>query len=92
MITNEVAIQIGDKTHHQDQSILPSSFRVIKTIVSSPVKPIPEDEEEPDLLILFKFIVVNWTFTGLDAIQKFGFIVVNLSGLRVFHKTYFVIL
>lgn len=31
----------GDKTHHHDQSILPKSLRVIKTIVSNPQKPIP---------------------------------------------------
>ena len=36
-----IEIQIGDKTHTHSQSINPVSLSVIKTIVRSPVKPIP---------------------------------------------------
>jgi hypothetical protein len=34
-------IQSGDRTHTQDQSILPSSLSIMNTIVSNPLKPIP---------------------------------------------------
>jgi len=36
-------IQIGLNTHNQDQSILFNNFKVIKTIVSNPVNPIPDE-------------------------------------------------
>lgn len=42
-ITNNIAIQIGDNTHHQDQSMYFVNLRTIKTIVNSPVKPMPPD-------------------------------------------------
>jgi len=43
MVTQNV-IQTGDKTHHHDQSILSSSFRIIKTIVRTLTNPIPPEE------------------------------------------------
>jgi len=56
--TQAVEIQIGDSTHHQDQSILSSNFNVIKTMVSKPAKPIPELEE-----LLFSFIFSSFLFS-----------------------------
>jgi hypothetical protein len=49
-------IQIGDNTHHQDQLIYPMSLRTMKTIVRSPVNPIPLLEEE--LLSAIKLLCV----------------------------------
>jgi hypothetical protein len=45
-ITRKIAqgIRIGERTHHQDQLITPTSFRVIKTMVSNPRNPIPPPE------------------------------------------------
>lgn len=34
-------IQMGDNTHHHDHVIFPRSFRIINTMVNSPVNPIP---------------------------------------------------
>jgi hypothetical protein len=50
-ITKEKEIQMGDNTHNHDQSILPSSLRVINTIVKIPIKPIPLLEDDEFLLI-----------------------------------------
>lgn len=36
-----VGIQSGERTHHQDQLILPNNFRVINKIARTPQKPIP---------------------------------------------------
>ena len=40
-IPTAVEIHIGDKTHHQDQSILSNNFNIINTIVNTPTNPIP---------------------------------------------------
>jgi hypothetical protein len=48
-------IQIGDKTQSQDQLITPVNFRAIKTMVRSPQKPIPPDEDDDVLLMIFAF-------------------------------------
>jgi hypothetical protein len=44
--TIPAVIQIGGRTHHQDQLIFPISFSVMKTIVRRPANPIP-----PELLL-----------------------------------------
>lgn len=49
-------IRDGDNTHHHDQSILPNSLRVIKTIVSRPKKPTPPEDEEFLLMTLNKLL------------------------------------
>ena len=36
---SKIVIQIGDNTHHQDQSMQFVSFNTIKAIVNSPLKP-----------------------------------------------------
>jgi hypothetical protein len=59
-------IHIGDNTHHQDQSILSISFRVINTMVSKPTNPIPLDEDELDLLIL-SFLPIIKLFSNTSA-------------------------
>lgn len=48
-------IKVGDNTHHQLQSILPSSFKAMKSRVRSPVNPIPllDADEVLDILSLF---------------------------------------
>jgi hypothetical protein len=52
--------QMGDSTHHHDQSITWQSFSTMNTIVSSPENPIPPDAAEDDeLLILLGFWVVS---------------------------------
>ena len=38
-------IQAGDKTHHQLHEMNAVSFSTIKTMVSRPKKPMPEEEE-----------------------------------------------
>jgi len=45
-ITSDALIQMGASTHHHDQSILPSSLSTTNTIVSSPTKPMPPDDED----------------------------------------------
>lgn len=40
-ITSENVIQIGANTHHHDHAITLQSFRVMKTMVSSPANPMP---------------------------------------------------
>lgn len=51
---NPIAASIGENTHHQDHEITPSSFRVIKTIVRRPIKPMPDELElELELDIIF---------------------------------------
>jgi hypothetical protein len=53
MTTNSTKeIQIGDRTHHQDQWMCPVNFRRIKRIVRSPVNPMPPLLELEELLIM----------------------------------------
>ena len=42
-IHSRKVIHKGDNTHHQDQSIVPTNLRIINTIVSNPVNPIPPE-------------------------------------------------
>lgn len=51
IITSATEIHIGDKTHNHDHVIIFSSLRVIKTIVSNPVNPIPLELDELLLLL-----------------------------------------
>ena len=44
-ITTSKDIHRGDKTQSHAQLITPVNFRTIKTIVNSPVKPIPVSDE-----------------------------------------------
>jgi hypothetical protein len=46
-------IHRGDSTHHQLQVILPVSFKPINRIVRRPGKPIPLEEEEVLLDMIF---------------------------------------
>jgi hypothetical protein len=39
--TTKIEIQIGDRTHHHDQSICPVNFRQINKMVSKPPNPMP---------------------------------------------------
>lgn len=41
-MTIATCMRMGEHTHHQDQSMIPHSLSTMKTIVSSPVKPIPD--------------------------------------------------
>lgn len=50
-------IKIGDKTHHQLQSMYFVNFKVMNTIVSSPANPIPPDDVE-FLLIITSFYIL----------------------------------
>lgn len=54
-IINKANIHIGDIIHHQDHSILFNSLRVINTIVSRPVKPIPLLDDVLFSLIIYFF-------------------------------------
>ncbi len=58
-IERTAPIQSGDNTHHQDQLIFPNSFKVINTIVSSPVNPSPALEDDK-LLIAYLFSFFDW--------------------------------
>jgi hypothetical protein len=49
--TIERLIQMGDNTHHQDQLITLVSLRPMNRIVSAPVKLIPEEDEEDDIVL-----------------------------------------
>ena len=42
---------MGDNTHHQDQLITLVSLRPMNRIVSAPVKLIPEEDEEDDIVL-----------------------------------------
>ena len=59
----EKLIQIGDSTHHQLQSMCPVSLRVMNTMVSSPVKPMPPDvlEATSDLDIAYPSSAIGIT-------------------------------
>lgn len=48
-------IQIGDKTHHHDQSITWVNLRTMKAIVNNPANPIPplDEDDEEDIPISF---------------------------------------
>jgi hypothetical protein len=48
----EVLIQMGDKTHHQDQAIFPISLSVMNTTVRRPAKPMLPDELLDELLMI----------------------------------------
>jgi hypothetical protein len=54
--TKLMLIQIGERTNHQDHVITSQSFRVIKTMVRRPTKPIPPEDEVLLLLIVVLFI------------------------------------
>lgn len=45
-------IQIGANTQTQGQLMKPVSFRVMKTMVRRPEKPIPPDEDDDEELIV----------------------------------------
>lgn len=54
--TKIAVIQIGERTHTQDQFILPNNLRVTKTMVKRPTKPIPpEDEVDPFAIVTFVY-------------------------------------
>jgi hypothetical protein len=49
MIQNRIEIHIGDNTHNHDHvaiTVTPTNFNTMNTIVSSPTKPMPEDEDD----------------------------------------------
>jgi len=50
-ILTATGIKIGDRTHHQLQSIYFVNFKLMNTIVNSPAKPIPPDNVE--FLLMF---------------------------------------
>lgn len=45
----DAEIQIGERTHHHDHAMKPVSFKVMKTMVSRPTKPMPPVLEEDEL-------------------------------------------
>jgi hypothetical protein len=56
-INNATTIHTGDTTHHHDQSMTWHNLRAMKVIVNKPTKPIPDDEDdEDDLLIVYDFL------------------------------------
>ena len=50
-IASERLIQMGDNTHHQDQVITLVSLRPTNNTVRAPVKLIPEEDEEDDIVL-----------------------------------------
>ena len=52
IIDSKTEIQIGDNTHHHDHAITLVSLRPTKRTVSSPVKPMPQEEEEEEALMI----------------------------------------
>ena len=44
-MNNIMDIQIGERTHHQDQSMTEHNFKVMKRMDNNPVKPIPDPPE-----------------------------------------------
>jgi hypothetical protein len=42
---------MGDNTHHQDQLITLHSFSPMNRMVSAPVKLMPEEDEEDDMVL-----------------------------------------
>ena len=55
-IANSADIQIGEVTHHQDQSMFPVSFNTKNTMNNTPGSPIPFDVL---FFILYFFYKVN---------------------------------
>ena len=49
--TIERLIQMGDNTHHQDQVITLVSLRPTNNTVKAPVKLIPEDVDDEDIVL-----------------------------------------
>lgn len=59
--TRIAPIHNGDSTHHQDQSMTWHSLRVINTMASNPVNPIPPDD---DVLSAIDFALHKWGKAG----------------------------
>ena len=55
--TIAIGIHSGERTHHQDQVIVPISFRMIKTMARRPTNPIPPLEELDDVLINYSSLI-----------------------------------
>ena len=50
-------IQMGDSTHHQDQSIFPINLRTMNTMVSKPLNPMPLEDEDDLLMSSFRWVM-----------------------------------
>lgn len=53
---SKIGIQIGDVTHHQDQSMFPVNLRTKNTTNNTPVNPIP-DEDDFDAIITNLYLI-----------------------------------
>jgi hypothetical protein len=49
-------IQIGERTHHHDQVIVPMSFNTMNTIPSNPRNPIPDELLLEDFPVLISVV------------------------------------
>lgn len=60
---NKTLTHSGDKTHHHDQSMYLVNLRVIRTIVSNPQKPIPDDDvfDSFPMLVIFLLYLLSKT-------------------------------
>jgi hypothetical protein len=58
--TNKIiGIQIGDNTHHHDQSIYLVNFNTMNTMVNKPPNPIPLDELDFAIIIFVYCLVLS---------------------------------
>ncbi len=54
---SKIGIQIGDVTHHQDQSMFPVNLRTKNTTNNTPVNPIPDEDELFDAIITNLYLI-----------------------------------
>ena len=65
-------IQIGDHTHHHDQSMTLVSFSTMKAIVSNPTNPIPPELLELDDELAILVFIFNYTVSFGCISKSFG--------------------
>lgn len=72
-IQNRIEIHIGDNTHNHDHvatTVVPVNFNTMNTIVSSPAKPMPDDEDD-ELFPIILFVYMFLQFVDFQLLQFF---------------------
>jgi hypothetical protein len=67
----ERLIQMGDSTHHHDQLITLVSFSPMNRIVSAPVKLIPPEEDEEDIVLERDCLIVFCSIRSISLLILF---------------------
>jgi hypothetical protein len=85
--TRAALIQIGDKTHSQDQLITLQSLRTIKATVNKPVKPIPELDADELLFLLNVYLLSHRILVLCYFLFNFNHIAVWQEGVSCISGT-----